>query len=113
MLGRRTFSETCVKAAHRIAKASVEYDIPLEINLNGFKYGEKSYQFYDKPSIYEERYPYPFREFWEIASSYGCKVLYGYDAHSPITLLEKYREFKANEILKGIPLNFIENITLR
>lgn len=113
MLGRRVFSKTCEEAAHRIAKASIDYDVPLEINLNGFHYGKKMYQFYDKQSIYEERYPYPFREFWEIVSSYGCKVLYGYDAHSPITLLEKNREEKANEILKGLSLNFAKDIILR
>lgn len=113
MLGRRFFSETCLEAAHRIAKASIEYDIPLEINLNGFHYGKKSYQFYHKPGIYEERYPYPFREFWEIVSSYGCKVLYGYDAHSPISLLEKNREYKANKILSDIPLNFINTVNLK
>ncbi|MCC2836809.1 PHP domain-containing protein [[Clostridium] innocuum] len=41
MLGRRLFSEVCVEAAHRIARASILHDIPLEINLNGFHYGKK------------------------------------------------------------------------
>lgn len=113
MLGRRSFSKVCEESAHRIAKASIDYDVPLEINLNGFRYGKKSYQFYNQPNLYENRYPYPFREFWEIVSSYGCKVLYGYDAHSPITLLEKEREHQAEEILKGIPLYFIKDIILR
>lgn len=113
IMGRRLFSETCREAAQRIAEASVKYDTPLEINLNGFHYGKKAYQFHDKPGSYEERYPYPFREFWEIVSSYGCKVLYGYDAHSPMTLLEKNREHKANKILEGLPLNFIKTVTLK
>lgn len=113
MQGRRVFSKECEEVAHRIGKASIAYDIPLEINLNGFHYGKKSYEFYDKPGIYEERYPYPFREFWQIISSYGCKVVYGYDAHSPISLLEKNKEIQANEILKGLPLNFIETIDLK
>lgn len=113
MLGRRVFSEACVEASHRIAEASSRYHIPLEINLNGFRYGKKPYQFYNKPGVYEERYPYPFREFWEIASSYGCQVLYGYDAHSPITLLEKNREYMAEEIIKGIPLHFAQTVLLK
>lgn len=113
MMGRRLFSDVCREAAHRIAKASIATDTPLEINLNGFSYGKKTYQFDNKPDVFEQRYPYPFREFWEIISSYGCKVLYGYDAHSPITLLEKHREYLANEILKDIPLNFISDIKLR
>ena len=113
MQGRRVFSKECEEAAHRIAKASLKYDIPLVVNLNGFRYGKKTYEIYNRPGIYEERYTYPFREFWEIISSYGCKVLYGYDAHSPIAFLEKNRYITANEILKDIPLNFIENIKLK
>lgn len=113
MLGRRSFSKACEEAAHRIAKASIKHDIPLEINLNGFHYGKKNYRFYHEPDMLEERYAYPFREFWEIAASYGCKVLFGYDAHSPIALLESDRELKANELLKGIPLNFVQTIQLK
>ena len=41
MQGRRLFSKECEEAAHRIAKASLKYDIPLEVNLNGFRYGKK------------------------------------------------------------------------
>ena len=88
MLGRRLFSEVCVEAAHRIARASI-------------------------PGLQAERYPYPFREFWDIVSSYGCRVVYGFDAHSPITLLEAHRIHMAEEILEGIPLNFTDAICLR
>lgn len=112
LLGRRVFDGICIEAAHRIAKASIKYDIPLEVNLKGIDYGKKDYYF-DKLNIYESRYPYPFREFWQIISSYGCKVVYGYDAHSPISLLEKKRIIKVNEILKGIPLNYIDKIVLK
>lgn len=110
MMGRRTFSEICREAAHRIASASLKYDVPLEINLNGFRYGKKTYEINGR---LEERYVYPFKDFWEIIAVYGCKVLYGYDAHSPIAYLEKDRIMIAEEILKGIPLNFIEEIRLR
>lgn len=113
MQGRRVFSKECEEAAHRIAKASLKYDIPLEVNLNGFRYGKKTYEIYNQPGVYEERYTYPFREFWEIISSYGCKVLYGYDAHSPIAFLEKNRHIIVNEILKDISLNFIDTIELK
>lgn len=113
MLGRRSFSKNCCEAAHRIAQASIQYDVPLEINLNGFHYGKKSYEFYQNPSDLELRFTYPFREFWEIISTYGCEVLYGYDAHSPIAFLEKNRLELAQEILQSIPLNFIQDITIK
>lgn len=111
LLGRREFSKVCIDAAHRIAKASIKYDIPLEINLNGLNYGKKNYHFLSE-NVYEDRYPYPFREFWQIVSSYGCKVVYGFDAHSPISLLEKNRVKIVEEILKDIPLNYIKEIKL-
>ena len=46
-------------------------------------------------------------------SSYGCKVLYGYDAHSPIAFLERNREMLANDILKDIPLHFIDSVLIK
>lgn len=113
MQGRRVFSKECEEVAHRIAQASIQYDVPLEVNLNGFRYGKKTYEIDKQLDSFTERYPYPFREFWEIISSYGCKVLYGYDAHSPIAFLEKNRVMLANEILKDIPLNFIDTIELK
>lgn len=113
MLGRRTFSPACIEATHCIAKASLTYDTPLEVNLNGFRYGKNVYQVSDEPTIYQECYAYPFREFWEIIATYGCKVVYGYDAHRPVALLERDKELLANEILKDIPLQFIDTITLK
>lgn len=110
MLGRRSLSKVCLEAAHRIARASIQYDIPLEINLNGFRYGKKAYRINEK---LEMRYPYPFKEFWQIVASYGCEVLYGWDAHTPIAFLEEDRIDLAKEILKDIPLRFIEGIELK
>lgn len=110
MMGRRSFSESCAAAARRIAEASLQYDTPLEINLNGFSYGKKRYSVNGGARMC---HPYPFREFWEIISAYGCKVVFGYDAHSPLTLLERERETEALELLKGLPLNFVDEVILR
>lgn len=99
MLGRRTFNEACQKAAHIICKAAIKNDAVLEINLNGLRYGQLYFD--------EMKYAYPFRDFFHIASQYHCKVCYGYDAHKPVTLLEKKRIEKCQEILKGLPLQFI------
>lgn len=110
MLGRRTFNSVCEEAAHRIAKASLAHNTPLEINLNGCRYGKHSYL------VHEERkecFPYPFKEFWEIISSYGCQVVYGYDAHTPLAFEEEDRLITANTILDGLTLNFIDTISFR
>lgn len=106
MLGRRNFSKTCEQAAHTICSHAVRYDIPLEINLNGLRYG---LLYYDDG----ESYPYPYRAFWEIAAQYPIKVLYGYDAHKPVTLLEKERITKVEEILKGLTFNHIQTFVLK
>ena len=110
MMGRRTFSSVCEEAAHRIARASILHDIPLEINLNGISYGKKNYCIGTKT---EDRYPYPFREFWEIISTYGCKILYGYDAHSPIIFHEQNRLIETDIILRDLLLNFVDHIQIK
>lgn len=113
MLGRRTYSSACETATKRIAEASLAYDTPLEINLNGFQYGKKTYEIDSSPNGLQLRYPYPYRDFWEIIATYGCKVVYGYDAHSPIAFQEKNRILSANAILKDLPLNFIQSVDIK
>lgn len=104
MYGKKEFNEACVQASHMIVQAAVRNDIILEVNLNGLKYG--------KVQMGEElRYLYPYRGFWEIASQYDCKVVYGLDAHAP----SKYQDDKAYEIVQqeiiyDLPLHFIDDL---
>jgi histidinol-phosphatase (PHP family) len=102
MLGRRDWSEACIKAAHKIALCAEKTKLPLELNLNGIRYGHKPYK--DGSA-----YVYPYRPFWEIVSQYKTVCVYGYDAHHPTTLLEDDRIQTINEIIDGLPLNIIEN----
>lgn len=92
------FDEEITKQCERICEASLEYDIPLEINLGGIR-GTRVF----KPG----QMNYANDTFFQIASKYGCKVIIGVDAHNPndlahITSLElgqKFVEdFKLNEI---------------
>lgn len=55
------------KEMTRLCRASLDYDIPLEFNLLGFR---------------EKRF-YPHSEFWRLVSEMGCKTVIGWDAHSP------------------------------
>lgn len=106
MLGRRSFSAACALAAHEICACAVECNIPLEINLNGLRYGKLLYE----PT---DAYAYPYRAFWEIAAQYPIQCIYGYDAHQPTTLLEKKRIAQVKEILADLPLTMIDTILLK
>ena len=103
MLGRNCWNTDCERLAHKVAELSVTYDIPLEINLGGLKYGLRDYG--DKRA-----YAYPFYEFWEIVSQYPVKAIYGYDAHDPKVLKENWRMDEVNRVLKGLPLHIIDHI---
>lgn len=105
MFGKEEWNEACEEASHTICKAAQEYQVPLELNLNGLKHGKCQ-------RGNEYRYLYPYRKFWEIASTYKVKVLYGLDAHEP----EKYSDKECfriveDEIIYGISLDFIDDLS--
>ena len=50
-----------------MCSVALDYDIPLEFNLLGFR---------------ENRF-YPYSEFWKLVSEMGCKTVIGWDSHSP------------------------------
>jgi histidinol phosphatase-like PHP family hydrolase len=79
---KKKMTETEEKVAHIICKSAEKYQIPLEINLT-------------EPCLYllGERLSisYPSKEFWQIASMYDIKVLYGIDAHFK-DQIEMYKE---------------------
>lgn len=107
MFGKEEWNDTCIEVTHAICKAAQAHRVPLELNLNGLKFGKCK-------RGKETRYLYPYRKFWEIVSMYEIDVLFGLDAHSP----EKYSDFDCfdivkNEIVNGISLNFIEDLSFK
>jgi len=68
------WDETAKEVAHVIAKASIKYDIPLELNANGIRRGLVE-------TTEGLRYMYPRKEFWEIIRHYNCEVIINSDAH--------------------------------
>ncbi len=82
MLNRNTFGKIETKVANLICKAAEKYQIPLEINLTY----PCLYYLHKRGSIV-----YPCKEFWQIASNYNIKVLYGVDAHFK-EQIEYYKE---------------------
>lgn len=112
MLGRREYNNVCEEAAHRIAKASLKYDVPLELNLKGQLYGKFTYKNTLTDQTFES-IAYPFILFWRIIAQYNCKVVYGYDAHQPLSLVDRKQEIKMFEMIKHLNLNIIDSIKLK
>lgn len=106
MYKRETFGEIESKVANMICKVAEKYNIPLEINLA--QVFNRTY--YEKKELNNEpiekqkeklsKVVYPRKEFWEIATKYNIKVLYGIDVHrrGQITLYKELIEL-ANEII--------------
>lgn len=76
-----------------ICRASLKYDVPLEINLLGIS-GNRQY---------------PNEAFWKMVGDFGCKVVIGYDAHSPEALEDTDALHRAYDIVDRNGLNFTEN----
>lgn len=87
MLRRGKFREIERMVAEKICQAAEKYNIPLEINLNNiFQETYWENKILNNSPIEEQRkklskVSYPCKGFWEVASKYDIKVLYGIDAH--------------------------------
>ena len=82
------------EAMRKIAQCAKEYDVVLEINLKGTKYGKKMYSF-------GESYMYPNTETFRIIGEVGAKVCFGYDAHHPNNLKNRRKiEYEIKEQFK-------------
>lgn len=97
---KNTWDEECTKIAKKICEASIKYDVPLEINGQGF--------LNDRPG----RLPYPNENFWKIAGEYKCKVVTGVDAHLPESLINFHKK-KVIHLVKKYNLNFINNLRIK
>ncbi len=118
MMKREKFGDIEEKVAHMICKVAERYNVPLEINLNDIFY--KTYFENRKLNDYPiekqkeklSHIQYPNKGFWNVATKYNIKVLYGIDAHHKgqvalwNELLELAHEILGEKIISK--LNFIE-----
>ena len=118
MMNRKQFGEIESKTADIICKSAEEYNIPLEINLNNIfsnTYLENrmlNNELLEKQKEKLQKVFYPCKEFWNIATKYNIKVLYGIDTHHRgqimlwHELVELANEIIGEEIIKR--LHFVE-----
>ena len=81
----------------RLCKAAKELDMPLELNLLGFR----------------AKRNYPDARFWKLAGEAGCKVLLGCDAHMPQDFLDTSAIEKAMELVRQYNLTLLETVPLQ
>jgi len=85
--------------AHKICRAAIKYDIPLEINLCLTR------------RVNRDTWRYPSEEFWKIAGSYGVRVVIGADAHNP-EMLSKACFDRAFELIERYNLKYEEKVNI-
>ena len=81
----------------RLCKASLEFDMPLELNLLG---------------IHAKRH-YPREDFWKIAGEIGVKVIYGFDTHDIARAYDAASLEVAKELSGKYALKVIDEIELK
>lgn len=83
--------------ARRLCEASLELDVPLEINLFG---------------IYDNRH-YPSDDFLKVAGQVGCKMIFGFDAHNPGRAYDEESLVKAKALVEKYNLNLIDSVEIK
>lgn len=76
----RKWDDKTIQLTKQFAELSIKYDVPLEVNINGYKV---------KKSRNDEFY-YPCKYFWEEIAKTNCKVIIGVDTHTYDLMSEKY-----------------------
>lgn len=120
MINSKKFGKIEEQISHMICKSAEKYNIPLEINLNRifdeiyYKNGQLDESILNIQEIELSNIAYPCKEFWNIATQYKVKVVYGLDVHhrGQISryneLLKLAKDILGEEIINK--LNFIEQI---
>lgn len=81
----------------RLCKASVELNVPLELNFLGMSLGRH----------------YPREKFWEIAGREGVTVIYGFDTHDVKRAYDGESLEKAKAMSEKYSLNVIDEIEIK
>lgn len=83
-------------AVRRLCRCAVDFGVPLEINLLGFR----------------DNRNYPDERFWRVAGEEGAYVVLGCDSHSVDVTLDPESEKKALQLVAHYGLNLLETVNL-
>lgn len=105
--GLTSFSKKAEEISIRIIEASILYNVPLEINLGGYRHYLQDIE--NINILSPKKLHYPLDDFWKIASRYKkLKVIIGCDAHDPNDFNRKKDYEFAYSIVKKYRLNLIK-----
>ncbi|MGI6644774.1 MAG: PHP domain-containing protein [Bacilli bacterium] len=99
------FDDFAKEISEEIINASIEYDVPLELNLNKVYWAIRNNENTDHVA-------YPNPHFWELVGKIGAKVVVSLDSHDP----EMYENIPldfANDYIKRYNLKCIDSIKMR
>ena len=82
--------------ARKICEVAKKNDIPLEINFLGIYYGRH----------------YPDKRFIEVMGEVGCKVIFGFDAHSKERAFDESSLKVAKQLVEKYNLNLVDSLDL-
>lgn len=99
LMSYREWDEEAKNLTRKIANLSIENNVPLEINLNGYKIKKNK----------KDKFYYPCDYFWKEISKTNAKVIIGIDTHSYDLMSDKYWD-EINEYIDSLGLrkNIIE-----
>ncbi len=102
MSGYRKWTKACIKATHIICESAKKMNVVLEINVNGIRKTQEKV-------ISEDRYLYPYKEFWNIVSEYDVRTIIGSDCHD-YKMIEDEATHAARKFAKELNIFPIETI---
>lgn len=99
------WNKSAKKVALTICKEAKKHNIALELNCGCFINDQKANLFG------ENRFRYPYKEFWKIAKKVGNTIIVGIDAHSPSALNSPKKQLM-NDFIKELNLTITPKIAI-
>ncbi len=97
----KKWDEKAIWLTQKFIELSIKYDVPLEININGYKVKK----------LKKDEFYYPYENFWKEVSKSNCKVIIGIDTHTYDVMSDEYF-IEINNLIDNCNLrkNLVKNI---
>lgn len=107
MNGYQIWDDAAIRESKRIIEASIEYNVPLEINVSGLRFHKGKNKRNKEGRLIENMYPYD--DFWALVGEYNALGIIGVDAHRAEDFLDGVIE-EAINIAKKYNISLVEKL---